>query len=99
MQILPKTYDYKLFTLNTGTSDYDTKTNISELFNNLNIARKVIIFTDQNISFRFNNVNLPLVPLLSKHSPYQAPDNFLGITNIFLTNTSGVNAEVTIWLI
>lgn len=95
----PIRYDYKEFTLSNGEADYDVKANIVELFLNVPVASRVIIKTNKNISFRFNNTLLPLVDLDIGDSPYQSPENFLEVNNIYLTNSSGSDATVAIWLV
>ena len=57
-------YDYKSFTLATGQTDYDIKTNIAELFDNIKVARRVLIKSNVTISFKFNNANLPAIELV-----------------------------------
>lgn len=92
-------YDYKQFTLSNGASDYDIKENILELFSNVSVAKRVIIWTNKNISFKFNNTNLPAISLSLGDSPFSMPENFLDVTNIFMSNASGSDATVTVWLV
>ena len=95
------TYDYKSFTLTNGQSDYDIKANISALFDNITVAKRIVIKTNKTISFKFNNTILPVITIdVSKNeSPYQAPENFLDIVNIFMSNSSGDDAVVSIMLV
>ncbi len=99
MSLIPKAYDYKSFQLADGQSDYDVKANIVELFDNVNVAKRVVIYTDKDISFKFNSVLFSVVPLLRRYQPYQSPKDFLDVTNIFLTNNSGATATIKIWLV
>lgn len=92
-------YDFGSFTLSDSTSDYDVKIHQAALFNNIITAGKVFIWSDQNISFRFNRTGLPLIPLDvgNGESPYEGKDIIL-VTNIFLTNASGSTANIKILL-
>lgn len=92
-------YDYKEFALANGQSDYDVKANILDLFNNVSLAKRVIIKTNKTISFKFNNTILPAVELRVGDSPYQSPENFIDVSNIYLTNGSGAEATIAIWLV
>ena len=94
----PIEYDYKEFTLATGESDYDVSDQVLELFNRIKVASHVVIRTTQDISFKFNNANLPAISLGIGESPYQPPRNFISVSNIFLTNASGATATISIWL-
>jgi len=95
----PIQYDYKEFTLATGTDDYDIKSEVLELFSNVDVARRCIIKTNKTISFRFNNVNLPLIELTLGYVPFQMPEDFMEIHDIFISNNSGATATISIWLV
>ena len=96
-------YDDKKFTLTDSTTNHDVKTNQAELFDNIKVARSVIIKTDQTITVRFNNVNLPAIEIVvsgtKNESPYQSPKDFLDVTNIFITNASGATVNLEIMLV
>lgn len=93
-------YDWATFTLNTGTTDYNVKTNQALLFLNVPIARNAFIWSTQDISFKFNRTSLPAIAFAAVsngESPYEGRDMLL-ISNIFLTNSSGTNATIKILL-
>lgn len=92
-------YDYATFTLNTGTSDYDVKSNQSSLFQNIIVAKKIFIWSNQNISFKFNSTIYSAIPLDvgNGESPYEGKDILL-VRNIFISNSSGSQATIKILL-
>lgn len=93
----PIVYDQKLFVLPANQTDYDVKTNQSSLFDNVPLAKNIVIFFDASITIRFNNTLMPAAILPISRSPFQSPSRFLDISNIFLTNTTAVNVEVWLW--
>lgn len=92
-------YDYATFTLSTGTSDYDIKLNQALLFLNIPNATKIFIWSNQNISFKFNRTGNPAIPLDvgNGESPFEGKDIFTAF-NIFITNASGSTATIKILL-
>lgn len=96
---LPLVYDYVEFTLTNGQSDYDVKANQANLFNNVPMARSVIIKTNKNITFKFNDTILSAVDLDVGDSPYQSPNDFIAVDNIYLSNSSGTDATIKMWLV
>jgi len=92
------TYDWASFSLSTGQSDYDVKANQSTLFDNVTVARNIIIFFNKQISIKFNSTLMPAATLPVSRSPFQLPYFFLDVKNIYLTNSSGETATVEIWL-
>lgn len=92
-------YDFASFVLNTGSTDYNVKTNQATLWVNIPIASKIFIWSDQNISFKFNSTNYTGIPLNvgNGESPFEGKDLILA-SNIYLTNTSGTNANIKILL-
>lgn len=92
-------YDYAAFTLNTGSTNYNVKTNQAALFLLIPIATKCFIWSDQNISFSFNSTSYPAIPLNvgNGESPYEGKDIFT-VQNIFMNNSSGTNANIKILL-
>jgi len=95
-------YDNAKFTLATGQTDYDVATNQAALFDNIKVARRVVIKSDVTLTFKFNNSNLPAIEMVVagavKESPFQLPEGFLDVTNIFITNASGSTANIEIML-
>jgi len=96
-------YDRKKFTLATGQTDYSVSTNIAELFDNIKVARQVVIKSDVTITFKFNNDDLPSFEIVVSssvdESPFQLPRDFLDVTDIFITNASGSTANLDIMLV
>lgn len=92
-------YDWVTFTLNTGTTDYDVKANQANLFLNIPNATKQFIWSNQNISFKFNRTGNPAIILDvgNGESPFEGKDIFTA-TNIYLTNSSGSTATIKILL-
>lgn len=92
-------YDFAQFTLGTGQTDYDVKSNQATLFSNIIVAKKVFIWSNQNISFKFNSSNYTAIPLDvgNGESPYEGKDIFL-VKNIYITNASGSTATIKILL-
>lgn len=94
----PISYDYKSFAVTSGQSDYDVKTQQTELFYNVKSASRMIIKTSQDITIKLNNAIYNAFPITVSDSPFQLPANYVDIKNIFITNTSGNTATVEIWL-
>ena len=92
-------YDYKSITLTNGASDYDVASENADLFSAVKVAKSVIIDSDKPISVKFNNPLNPAISVTARRLPLQTPKDFLDVTNIFLSNASGADATVTIWLI
>lgn len=92
-------YDFASFTLATGQTDYDVKTNQVTLFVNIILAKKCFIWSDQNISFKFNSSGYTAIPLDvgNGESPFEGKDIF-SVRNIFITNASGNTANIKILL-
>lgn len=92
-------YDFAQFTLATGQTDYDVKANQATLFSNILVAKKCFIWSDQNISFKFNSSGFTAIPLNvgNGESPFEGKDIFL-VRNIFITNASGSTATIKILL-
>jgi len=90
-------YDFAQFTLNNGQSNYNVKTNQATLFLYVPIATKIILDSTQPLTFTFNNVIFtPIVfNLTDSPSEYVAKIN---VKNMYLSNASGNNATVRIWL-
>jgi hypothetical protein len=98
--VIGGSYDWATFTLNTGTTDYNVKTNQANLFLNIPIAKNVFIWSTQDISFKFNNTGNPAIVFAAAsngESPFEGK-NFLLVSNIFLTNSSGTNSTIKIML-
>lgn len=92
-------YDYATFTLATGQTDYNVKSNQPLLFLNIPNANVQYIWSTQNISFKFNRTGNPSIPLDvgNGESPFEGK-GLLMTNNIFLTNASGSTATIKILL-
>ena len=93
-------YDWATFTLNSGTTDYNVKSNQANLFLNVPIAKNVFIWSTQDISFKFNNTSnagIIFSAASNGESPFEGK-HFLLVSNLFLTNAGGSNATIKILL-
>jgi hypothetical protein len=98
-EMKPLVYDWATFTLSNGESDYDVSAEVATLFSNVPYAKHCVIFFNKEISVKFNNTALPAIVMGISRNPFQSPDAFLEIYNIYLTNASGSDAtvEVLLW--
>lgn len=93
------TYDFvPSFAVATATTDYNLKTQQATSFLNVPVAWLCIIWTDQDISIKFNATTLPAITIPAGESPFEFKD-ILKITNIFITNASGETANVKVMLV
>lgn len=90
-------YDYASFTLTNGQSNYNVKSNQANLFANVPIATKMIIDTTQALTFKFNRTTYQAIAFNLTDTPSEYI-NKLNIFNLFLSNASGFDATVRIWL-
>lgn len=92
-------YDWAQFSLATGESDYSVVENIAALFNNVPLAKSIVIFHNKEIGLKFNSTLMPKMTLGIARSPFQSPERFLEVKNIFLSNSTGstVTMEILIW--
>lgn len=91
------TYDYDSFSVATATTNYDCKAN-ETLFVNVPVALGAIIWSDQDITIRFNSTSMPAISHEAVYSPHEWFDK-LEITNIYITNNSGATANIRIFLV
>lgn len=91
------TYDYDSFTVATATTNYDCKAQES-LFINVPVGLGVIIWSDQDVTVRFNDTAMPAISHEAVYSPHEWFDK-LEITNIYITNNSGNTANIRIFLV
>lgn len=94
---LGDSYDFVEFTLTNGQTNYNVKTNQTSLFLNIPEAGKCIIESNKNITVRFNNTAFPAVKLDAGESPMELIEKII-IRNIFMTNASGSDATIRVWL-
>jgi len=92
------TYDYAAFAVSTATTDYDCESNQSALWNNLAIAMGVIIWSDQDVTIKFNDTTMPGISHEAVYAPHEW-FNKLQVTNIYITNASGSTANIRIFLV
>lgn len=93
---LYETYDFvNSFAVANATTNYDVKTQQTDSFKNVPTAWLVQIYTDQDISVRFNSISNPAIVLEAGNSPYEFR-NILRIKNIYITNASGNTANIKI---
>jgi hypothetical protein len=93
------TYDFvNSFIVANGTSDYDLKTQQAAAFKNLSRAWLVIIWTDQDLSIKFNSSSNPAIAIPMVNSPMEFR-NILQVSNIYITNASGSAANIKVMLV
>ncbi len=92
-------YDFvSSFTVATATTDYDLKTQQSTAFKNLSRAWLVIIWTDQDISVKFNATTNSAIPIPAAESPFEFR-NIIEVSQIYITNASGNTANIKVMLV
>ena len=93
------TYDFvNSFTIATATTDYDLKTQQATAFANLSRAWLVIIWTDQDISIKFNSTSNPAIVVPADQSPFEFR-NIIAVSNIYITNNSGATVNIKVMLV
>lgn len=93
-------YDNAEFVVANATSDYDVKTNQTNLFGGASsnvgqTAYFVRISTDQTVTLKFNDTGQDAITLTSSMSPFIL-DNTIEVSNIYITNNSGSNANIKV---
>jgi hypothetical protein len=94
---LGQIYDYAKFTLTNGQTDYDVKLNQANLFKYIKIARIVVIENDQDITVKFNDTSYQSVDVDIADGRLELTDKIF-VGNIYLSNSSGSDAVIKIWL-
>ena len=92
MRSLTQNYDSAEFTLTTGNTDYDVRTEIAGFFKNIKVYRKVEIRTNVNISVKLNKTGNSAITINFTDSPYTL--DIIEVTNIYITNSSGSTASI-----
>lgn len=93
-------YDSAEFSLTTGNTNYNVKTNESTSFVSVPRAHSIIIRTDQTITVRFNSISNSAITISrGEGSLTITRDIGLEITNIYVTNASGSTAAIKIFLV
>ena len=92
-------YDWSEFSLADGEADYDVKSGVAALFNNIPNAQNIAMFFNKEIGVRINSTVMPKMTFGISRSPFQSPEGFLEIKNLFLSNASGAicTVEVLLW--
>lgn len=93
------TYDSAEFNLSTGQTDYDVAANVTGAFSNIKNAHSIIIRTNKTISIKLNSdANASITITVAEGS--LTIDRKMGfeITNVFITNASGLTAAIKILL-
>lgn len=88
-------YESIEFTLNTGSSDYDLDAQQSTYKAVLVDANYVEIYSTQTISVKFNSTSNHAITISADSLRVFDRQSFY---NIFLTNSSGTNATVRIYI-
>ena len=92
-------YDYvSSFAVANSTTDYDVKAQQSTAFKNVKRAWLAVIWTDQNISVKFNSTSNPAIAVSISKSPFELR-NILDVSNIYITNSSGETANIEVMLV
>ncbi len=93
-------YDNAEFVVANATVNYDVKTNQTNLFGGASsnvgqVAYFVRSSTDQTVTLKFNDTSEDSITLTSSMSPFVL-DNTIEVSNIYITNNSGANANVKV---
>ena len=92
-------YDFvPSFTIATATTDYDLKTQQATAFKNLSRAWLVIIWTDQDLTIKFNATTNPAITVPMGESPFEFR-NIIEVSNIYISNASGETANIKVMLV
>lgn len=86
-------YDYESFSVNNGVTDEECWPSAAEL----TLAGNVKITTDKDISVKFSSTNNVAYPLAAADSPLEVDD--LAISKIYISNSSGNTATVTVFIL
>jgi hypothetical protein len=89
---LTQSYDSAEFTLATGNTDYNVRTQVAAFFNSIKVYRRVEIRTNANISIKLNSTSNSAISVSFTDSPYTL--DIIEVTNIFITNASGSTASI-----
>lgn len=93
-------YDNAEFVVANATVNYDVASNQTNLFGGASslVGSAVYycrIVTDQTVTLRFNSTDNDAITLTSSMSP-MLMDNVIEVSNIYITNNSGSNANVKV---
>lgn len=93
------TYDSAEFNLSTGQTDYDVAANVTGAFSNIKNAHSIIIRTNKTITIKLNDDANASITITAAEGSLTI-DRKMGfeITNVLITNASGVTAAIKILL-
>lgn len=95
----PRAYDYVSFQLQ-WVSDYDVKTNQTDLFKNVSNAGYLMIKANYNITIKINSSSNAALPISAntavEFGRYKIP--IRGIDNIYVSNATADLTTIQVWL-
>ena len=89
-------YDFHSFTVVTGQTDRNIRSNESSLWDNVKVYRRVELRVDGLVTIKLNSAANPGITIDMIDSPYVIPFD-IEVTNLFISNSSG--STVTIKLL
>ena len=94
------TYDNVEFALATASTDYNVKTQQVTSFLNVPHAKYVSLRTDQTVTIKLNSASNGAITVTSSDSPFKLVHDEVGlmVDNVFITNNSGSNANIKLFL-
>lgn len=93
-------YESKEFTVSTGQTNYDVKSNVTGAFTVVRSTHGFIIRTDQDITIKLNDSANDAITVTAAEGQLVIDATMrLEVTNIFITNASGSTANVKAILI
>jgi len=96
---LYETYDFvNSFAVAHPTTDYDLKAQQATAFKNISKSWLIIIWTDQDISVKFNSTTNPAIVIPADQSPFEFR-NIIQASNMYITNASGSTANIKVMLV
>lgn len=87
-------YDSVEFTLATGQTNYDLRSEQADAFSNISVYRRVLIRTNITVSIKLNSTDNHAITIGALDSPFEV--DWQEVTNIFITNASGDTAALKI---
>ena len=94
-EYLSDDYDNLEFTLASGITNYDVRTNVTGAFTAHDLYTTINIRTDQNITIKLNSTSNNAITVTSNR-PFEL-DNLIEIKEIYITNASGNTANIKIF--
>lgn len=91
-------YDWASFSIADGVSDYDVNSQQANLFKHVPTARGIIIWSDQDISIKFNSTSYAAITHEAVYAPHEWFNKFK-IINIYIANASGSTANIKVFLV